>query len=304
MTRLRGAAPCAVLWLALMPTTYDFDFQRYIARRKGLREAQVREGAAYAFPGDSKLLRTLNRLRPVELALEEAARLFRDTARAELLGTAVRATPERYAKVHDAAARCAKALHLPTPPVFITPLPVAQTGLVGAVTLGTTDEASVVLPAVLAESLSAEELTDLLGRECGRIQNGHVPFMTALFYLKHTKSGLTRWAVRPATATLAAWARRAQITADRAGLCCTRSLETSLVAQRRSTSSEGGAAVVDPLAFLDLPRRERALTRFAASQYFRRLLNQEGGEPASECDAAVNQILGDDDAPAPGGGAK
>ena len=65
-----------------------------------------------------------------------------------------------------------------------------------------------------------------------------------------------------------------------------------------------GKLVVDPLAFLDLPRRERALTRFAASQYFRRLLNQEGGEPASECDAAVNQILGDEEAPAPGGGAK
>ncbi|MBP6742206.1 MAG: hypothetical protein KA244_05135, partial [Deltaproteobacteria bacterium] len=70
-----------------MPTV-DFDFQRYVARKKGARAAQVREGAAYAYPGDVRLLRTLDKLRPVSLVLEETGRLWKSVARAEVLGTA------------------------------------------------------------------------------------------------------------------------------------------------------------------------------------------------------------------------
>ena len=33
----------------------DFDFQRYVERRRGAREAQAREGAAYAYAGDLRL---------------------------------------------------------------------------------------------------------------------------------------------------------------------------------------------------------------------------------------------------------
>lgn len=260
-----------------MPT-YDFDFPRYIARRKGQREAQVREGAAYAFPGDTRVSRTLSRLRPVELALEEAARLFKERARAELLGPAVRATPERHARVFEAAARAARALHLSAPPVYVTPQPGTA-----AQTLGTVEDATVIVPAPLAEALSPDELADLLGRECGRIQNGHVPYMTALHYLTNNAGGLTRWAVKPATASLTSWARRAQITADRAGLLCSRSLDVSLAVLRRDKG------------VLDTARRERALTRFAGSQYFRKLVGQEGGEPAGACDAAVAELLSDEE---------
>ena len=54
-------------------------------------------GAAYAYPGDVRLLRTLDKLRPVQLALDETVRLWGQVARAELLGPALRASLERYA---------------------------------------------------------------------------------------------------------------------------------------------------------------------------------------------------------------
>ena len=47
----------------MMPKV-DLDFQRYVERRKGARAAETREGAAYAYAGDLKVLRTLDNLRP------------------------------------------------------------------------------------------------------------------------------------------------------------------------------------------------------------------------------------------------
>ena len=70
----------------------DFDFQRYVERRKGALAAQAREGAAYAYSGDLKVLRTLDKLRPVRISVEATVRLWGQAARAELLGSATRVT--------------------------------------------------------------------------------------------------------------------------------------------------------------------------------------------------------------------
>lgn len=263
-----------------MPT-FDFDFQRYVARKKGAREAQIREGAAYAFAGDVRLLRTLDRLRPIQVALEEAGRLWRSVARAELLGPAVRAAGEHFQDVQAAAARCAGRLHIETPTVYLAPQPDSA----GVLTLGAGEEVYIVLSAGLLSRLTPDELLDVLGRECGRIQNGHVPFVTALHYLNHSAGRFVRWAVRPATLTLSAWMRRAELTADRAGLLCSRSLDVSLAAlgkiARDATEGER----------LERKRRERALARFAGSQYFRAVMGESGGEAQEPCDAAVAKIL-------------
>jgi Zn-dependent protease with chaperone function len=269
----------------------DFDFQRYVARRKGVRAAQVREGAAYAYPGDVRVLRTLDKLRPIQLALDEAGRLWRQLARAELLGPAVRVSIERYANVLQAARRCAEILHIGVPTVYITPQPS------GVLTLGTDEEAYIVLAQGLLDNLTEAELLDVLGRECGRVQNGHVPFRTALHYLQHAKTSLVRWAVAPATLTLQAWRRRADVTADRAGLLCARDLDVSSGTLAKVQAGD------DPR---ELARRERALARFAGSAYYRTVVGSglgssrdgDEGESTEDCDAAVALILDDKEPPA------
>lgn len=265
----------------------DFDFQRYVARRKGVRAAQVREGAAYAYPGDVRVLRTLDKLRPVQLALEEAGRLWRNLARAELLGPAVRASVERYAEVLQATRRCAEILHISVPTVYVAPQPS------GVLTLGTDEEAYIVLSQGLLDTLGAGALLDVIGRECGRIQNGHVPFHTALHYLEHAKNSLVRWAVRPATLSLQAWSRRADVTADRAGLLCARDLDVSLSGLAKVAADADGR---------ELARRQRALSRFAGSAYYRTVIgggrDGDEGESTEDCDAAVALILDDKEPPA------
>jgi Zn-dependent protease with chaperone function len=253
----------------------DFDFQRYVERRKGAREAQAREGASYAYAGDLKVLRTLDRLRPVKLALEATERMWRSAARAELLGSAVRLSSTSLPALHALAARAAERLHIGAPTVYVAPsLPQP------AATFGTNDEAYLLINAGLVDRLNEAELTDVIGRECAHIQNNHVMFVTALYYLVHFANRFVRWVVTPATLALRGWARRAEITADRGGLLCTRDLGVSEAA-RRKLIDDGELA----------ERRVAALRLFAESAYFRGVLGQEGGPSADECDARVAEVL-------------
>src|SRR4051794_7406041 len=180
----------------------DLDFQRYVERRKGAREAQAREGAAYAYAGDLKVLRTLERMRPVRLAVEATGRLWRSAARAELLDGATRVSPQALPEVHAAVTKCAQALHIAVPTVYVSErLPSGRVQ-----TLGNNDEAFVVVDRALVAELTAPELLDVLGRECGRIQNNHIVFGTALYHLTNYANRFVKWSVAPAVLALSGWA--------------------------------------------------------------------------------------------------
>src|SRR5262249_26691771 len=129
--------------LRSMPA-HDFDFQRYVERRKGERAAERREGSAYAYAGDQRVRRVIARLRPVTLALEASAKLWKAPARAELLGTSVRVTERSYPRVHKAAEQAAARLHVAMPPIAASPL-----AGISVHTFGTDDEPYVLLHAEL-----------------------------------------------------------------------------------------------------------------------------------------------------------
>jgi Zn-dependent protease with chaperone function len=286
----------------------DLDFQRYVERRKGAREAQAREGAAYAYAGDLKVLKTLERLRPVRLALEATVRMWKSVARAELLGTAVKVSPQQFPKIAALVEQCARTLHIAMPTVYIAP----QLGTLNAHTFGTDEDAYIVLGSALVDHLNEAELLDVIGHECGHIQNNHVVFTTALYYLVHFANRFVKWIVTPAVMALSGWSRRAEITCDRAGLLCTRNLDVSqavllklaLGSQKlyqdlnveaflAQLGEQGSAAKVTEL-FRDhpyLPKRVQALRLFAESAYFRGILGQPGGLSPDECDARVAELL-------------
>jgi Zn-dependent protease with chaperone function len=252
--------------------TIDFDFQRYVERRKGARQAAAREGAAYAYTGDLKVRRTLAQLRPVGLALAATERLWRATAQSELLDRAVRASPEANATVYAVAQRAAHTLHLPAPPIYIA---TDQRGM-NAHTLGTDEQAYVLLDGGLVDALNEAELADVLGRQLAAIQNQHVLYTTALYYLERFAARFVRWIVAPALLALHGWAKRAAITGDRGGLICTRDLEVST-----ATLGKIGATA----------ERIAALRLFASSAFFLGLAGREDGISAAACDAQVAELL-------------
>ncbi|CAN5919581.1 hypothetical protein BH11MYX3_BH11MYX3_33000 [soil metagenome] len=208
-----------------MSVGVDFDFAKWIAVRRGSIEQSAREGAAYAFSGERKFRRTLMMARPVTMALEATTRLWRDVARTELLGTAVKVSDQQYPRVYEAAKVAGAALRVRVPVVFAAP-----SGAIKVRVLGTEDAPHLIVNLELAEKLDDTELVAAIGHELGHVQNGHILYATALHYLTSSAAFFVRWVVQPAIMTLQAWSRRAEVTCDRAALLAVRDLDKTLAA--------------------------------------------------------------------------
>ena len=197
-------------------------------------------------------------------------------------------------------------------------------GSLNAHTFGTADDPYIVVNAALIDHLSEPELLDVIGHECGHIQNNHVVYMTTLHFLKHAANMFLRWSVKPAVLALNGWARRAEITCDRAGLICTRDLDVSIgclvklaIGSQKLYSevnlpeylaqldeAQAGLGRFDELTRTHpyLPKRVAALRLFAETTYFRSLVGtgRAAGAPADalpagtskdECDARVAELI-------------
>lgn len=298
----------------------DLSFARYVAARKGEASARSREGAAYAYGGDIKVREALDRVRPVTLAVEATVRLWQSMEKSRMLGTSVKVTGKQFPRLAKLAEQCADALRIPVPTLYVSP----NIGSLNAHTFGTADDPYIVVNAALIDHLSEPEMLDVIGHECGHIQNNHVVYMTTLHFLRHAANMFLRWSVKPAVLALNGWARRAEVTCDRAGLICTKDLDVSIgclvklalgsrklysdvnldeyLAQLEEASA--GVGRLDELTRTHpyLPKRVAALRLFAQTTYFRSLTGTarpsaagaEGapeGTSKDECDAKVAELI-------------
>jgi Zn-dependent protease with chaperone function len=268
----------------------DFDFARYIAERRGEVAARAQTGASYAFGGERKLRRGFVGTRPVAMAIEATNRLWTEKAKDELLREAHTAA-EDAPRVWGAAKRAAAALGLAVPSVYLAPPSFA----VRLTALGTDDQPYVVLRTDTAQGLTDEELVAAIGHALGHIQNGHVVYTTTHHYLTHSAMFFVRWMVQPALFALKAWARRAEITCDRAALLASRSLDVTLATLIKlelgtdvdvaaylaaPPTSQGMGRVTEMFrAHPLLPKRLTALRAFAGGALYTQVT---GGDPAGK----------------------
>lgn len=281
-----------------MSVGVDFDFAKWIAQRRGQLEQQQRDGATYAFTGERKFRRTLTFAQPVAMALEATTRLWRDSARTELLGKAVKVTDQQYPRVYQAARAAGAALKVGVPAVFAAPSDTIKVAV-----LGTQDSPHLIVNLELAEKLDDTALIAAIGHELGHVQNGHIYYATALHYLRHSAAFYVRWVVQPAIMALQAWSRRAEVTCDRAALLAVRDLDKTLQALvQLELGVDGGAAFsaedylrsVPDVAALrrgfgrytelfrshpNLPKRIQALKLFAGSAMY---AQATGGDPTGK----------------------
>jgi len=303
----------------------DLSFADYVAARKGAAQTRAREGAAYAYAGDLKVRQTLNKVRPVTLAAEATVRFWQTVERSRMLGTSVKVTEKQFPHLHKLAVRCAETLQIAVPTLYVSP----NIGALNAHTFGTSEEAYIVLNAALIDHLSEIELLDVIGHECGHIQNDHAVYLTTLYFLSHMGGTLLQWGARPAVLALKAWARRAEITCDRTGLLCTRDLDASigclvklalgskklyteinLDEYLRQMEESQGPGRFDELGRSHpyLPKRVAALRLFAQTTYYKSAIRAivkdaakegtkgDGDQPIAgmskeECDAQVSELL-------------
>ena len=286
------------------------DFQEFIEQRKSQRAGgREGEGVAYAYASDKATRATFDKLKPVELAVTAAVRMFQTVGKNELLGHAVKVGPNQFPRIHKLVVRCAETLGIPPPTLFIVSSPVAN-----AAALGTNEDAFIMVHSALIDSMTEPELLSVIGHECGHIHNSHVVYLTAMHYLTRMASRYVQWASRPAMLALTGWMRRAEVTCDRAGLLCAGSLEASTGALAKlALGSKKLFEELNVEAFLDqnreggdgigrfaemtashpwLPKRILALRAFAGSELYRKHTGiGADGDPMEKVDEKVHEII-------------
>lgn len=290
--------------------THKFDFQHYIDRQKSPSGAAEERGGfgAYAFSGDLRVLRKLERLAPVRLVVEASVRFWKTFQRSDLLGTAVRVNARQFPEFHDQILACSKKLEIVPPTVYVTHNPTINAG-----TYGTNTESFIVVNSALIDSFTDAQVLFVLGHEAGHIQNNHVVYHTAAKHLANGLGVVVKWASMPAGLALNGWSRRSEITCDRAGLICCMDEKVALESiMRMGLGSQKMYPKMDVDEFVSqlddikegwgrlteltkthpyLPKRIKALKLFAESAYYRNLLGEKGGRPLDEIDREIEEII-------------
>jgi Zn-dependent protease with chaperone function len=288
----------------------ELDFQQFVSEQKARQPgAAGGDSHAYAYSSDRATRATFERIKPVELAVAAGVRVFNHLGKARLLGQAVKVGPKQFPRVHEVATSCASTLGIAVPTLYVISNP-----HLNAATYGTNDDAFVMLHSALVDHFSDEELAVVIGHECGHIHNSHVVYLTVLYYLSHMAGLLVRSMSLPALLALRAWARRAEITCDRAAALCVGDLEVAVrTLTKLALGSQKLYEQLDVEVFLEqydeaqasvgrlgevfathpwLPKRVLALRHFGDSELFRRRTGRgETGLRMEEVDERVHQII-------------
>ncbi len=287
----------------------EFSFQRYVDARSGASVGGTEEHRRYAYKGDLAMLRTFKRLKYVELVVAAVVRSQKSIISHSFMGRTVRVSSRQLPRIHRIAKECAERLDVPVPTIYV-----ANSPIMNAYTFGTDEDSFIVIHSKLIDDFSDEELRFVIGHEMGHIQNRHVVYGTALRLLKSNAAIFLRWVVPPAEAALAAWARRAEVTCDRAGLLCAEDLGACERAFLKMAC--GSTKLYDELdidAFLEqledgqsrmgrltemmathpyLPKRIRALQLFAESRMYRQAIGAgDDGLDLRVIDERVDDII-------------
>ena len=188
---------------------------------------------AFTYPGDEEALNALKNIPGAGALLTYLQENFTEQlVYVENNEQMIRAGSDSFASLHKLLVRCAGILSCPVPDLYITTNPELNAYTVGH------RHTCLVLQSALVESLTADELSFVIGHELGHIKCGHglyrqlgnllVQYWDVLTSLMPVPGlGLLRI---PLLIAFWEWYRRAEFTCDRAGLLCVQQSEPALLA--------------------------------------------------------------------------
>jgi Zn-dependent protease with chaperone function len=187
------------------------------------------EASQYAHPLDRRSLEGIARFAPVVAVTRAIIRHWDEPmVKGQLLGGTVKVGPAQFSDIYELAQSCAAILNMEVPEIFIKHDPTFN-----AMTLGV-ERPLIILHSSVVEAFSPEELAFILGHEMGHIKSEHVLYLSAAYILTMGARGLAdrlfgvgALIVVPAMHALQAWMRKAELSADRAGLLCLQDLEVA-----------------------------------------------------------------------------
>lgn len=200
-------------------------------------------------PADRGALVALRRLRGFDTLIRKLSGLFNERAlRLMFLGSAIRVDERQFTRLHRMLAEVGSVLDAQEVPELY----VAANPYPNAMTIGM-DQAFVVISSGLVDLLDDEELRFVLGHEMGHVLSGHAVYQTMLQRLIRLSGVLTviplgGLGVRAIMAALMEWSRKAELSADRAGLLATQDPAVAFRVQMK-TASGGHLEDLDPTSF-------------------------------------------------------
>jgi Zn-dependent protease with chaperone function len=242
-------------------------FREYAQRaeRGGLG---MQDAPRYAVEIDDWIVQALNSL-GVRSVMSQAMDTLVSFQFGQEIASSITISRRSFPDLYEVLVHCARTLGIPTPHAVSRHDP----ALFNAYTSGTDEYAFINISSTLLQLYTREEATFVVGHECGHIAARHVMYQTLI-------NVLTDVTIMPlgalgaslgllASVPLLAWSRRAELTADRAGLLCCGDLQ---VAERALVRLVAGFATPDRLAIDDLLARAREAEQFHAlgqwRQYF------------------------------------
>jgi Zn-dependent protease with chaperone function len=206
---------------------------------------------AWEHPADRGALAALRELRGFDEVLKALSGLWNERAlRLEFLGSAIRVDHRQYPRVYRLFAEAAASLDVADLPELY----VQYDRSINGMCIGMSKPFIVVNSGAL-ELLDDEELRCLLGHEIGHLLSGHAVYRTMAMIL-HDWAARIAWlpvgsiALRAISAALREWWRKAELSADRAGLLAGQDTHASMRLEMKLAGG-GDLSEVDVTAFLE-----------------------------------------------------
>jgi Zn-dependent protease with chaperone function len=204
---------------------------------------------AWEHPADRGALVALRKLKGFDNVLKAMSGLFNERAvRLAFLGSAIRVDERQFSRLHALLADVARILDAPEmPELFVSANPVPN-----ALTVGM-NKPFIVISSGLVDLLDDEEMRFVLAHELGHSMSGHAVYQTLLQRLIQLSGVLNTipmggLGVRAIMAALMEWSRKAELSADRAGLLATQDPPTAFRVHMQLASG-GHLEDLDPTSF-------------------------------------------------------
>jgi Zn-dependent protease with chaperone function len=226
----------------------------------------------YEYPGDREGVERLKALQIDKIVKLYIRYWSGPQGMAALLGNAIEITRKQFGDIYQTGVRAASNLSMPVPRMFVL-----QNPIMNAATYGVDEQNFVMLTSALVDALSGDELAFTLGHEFGHIKSNHVLYLNAAHWaisgavalLGMIVAGPIGLIVGPAfRVALNEWSRKAEYTADRAGLIACRDLNSSILSLVKITL--GSRSLIDKVdleAFLE-QMEERAAQEYGFVEMF------------------------------------
>lgn len=207
---------------------------------------------AWEHPADRGALVALRKLRGFDTVVRQMSGLFSERAlRLTYLGSAIRVDERQFSELHYLLRDVARVLDVDdaVPELYVAGNPVPNAMAIGM------KQPFIVLTSGLVELLETEELRFVLAHELGHVISGHAVYRTLLMQLLMVSRvvPLAALGFRVIVAALFEWARKAELSADRAGLLATQDPATAYRVHMQ-TASGGRIADLDQTSFFEQGR--------------------------------------------------